>query len=420
MAQRNLLGSRDARSNMRFAACFLGALLFPNFAFAGMTCNTRSVPSASDYAFCVSPNYGPPISLIDWIAPTDDEYARYQWNLRDILEGEDYLTVLGDAPRDVRVAVIDAYPGSQVHPDLVGVYEMGINTVEGGTNTDAPWDGLAPTGSNAHGQCVASVIAAEHNFTGVAGVFHRARIIPVRADFNTLDQAIDQAVLAGAEVIHIAGWDVDYSFQDYAMNPDVGLPTVHPLRWMMKDTATATYEKDRLNAIRDAVHRAVWDNNVIVSTVVSNWEGRSATSFLGGIHDTVTTMASNVLGEPSPFNSMNYNPIILAPGGDWRVAGYSLTGGIGPEVFGPHYGSNPDDIMCAVGPDRYSWGSGGSFAGPHVAAAAAIIKSYLPSATAMDVRRFLDRSGQPIMLNLHPLQGIGKRLSLKRLRAELP
>lgn len=386
----------------------------PSFGQATYPCNTRSLPVQGDFVSCVSPAYVP--TGTDGATSTADEYSRYQWNMRMILEGESYDSILGDAPRDVKVAVIDTYPGAMGHPDLVNVYETGINTVEGGTNADGVWDGVYATSSNKHGQCVGSIIAAEHNSIGTGGVFARARIIPVRASFNTLDQAIDLAVAAGAEVIHIAGYQVDFLYQDYAIFPDIGSPNVYPLRFTMKDPTTAAYESGRLKAIRNAIERAVWDHNVIVTTVVSNWTGLISTVFHAQIHETIVAGAVNVLGEASPFNSASYSYTILAPGGDRRIP---------PDLPHPDgfvtfpNNSDPDDIACAIGPNRYSWGSGGSFSGPHVAAAAAIVKSYLPNATAADVRRLLVRSAQPLRLNLSPVSSIGGMLSVKRLKAAI-
>lgn len=390
-------------------------------ATAAMNCNTRSVPSPSGFEACVSPDYNPAFSLLDGAASTADAYSRFQWNMRQVLEGEQYTTLFSDAPRDVKVAVIDQYPGSQGHPDLVNRYETGINLVEGGTNTNPPsWDGTAL--GTSHGQCVASVIAAEHNSIGVAGVFARARIIPIRASVSTLPAAIDAAVAAGAEVIHIAGFATAFQYEDYFVYPnyDAWPPTYWPLRWMMKDVATAIIEKGHMVAIRDAIERAVWDHNVVISTVVGNWSGADATVLMPSIHETIAAGATNVLGEPSPFNTNNYYTTLLAPGGDRRVGGNGTPAdGWPPDFWGPTYGTNVDDILCASGPTKYRWGSGGSFAGPHLAAAAAIIKSYIPNATAQDVRRLLVRSRQPIMLNLHMMQSTGGMLSLKRLKAAI-
>ena len=382
---------------------------------------SRSYPSAANFAACISPTYNPAMSLIDNTPMTGDYYARFQWNMRQILENTPYNDLFSDAPRDVIVAVIDTYPGSKGHPDLVDSYLTGINLVEGGTNADAPTNETNPMG-NAHGQCVASIIASKHNTIGTAGVFHRAKILPIRASVGTLAAAIDAAVDAGAEVIHIAGFHTTYSMEDYFLYPNYTNwpPDVYPLRWTMKDDATAAIERGRAKAIRDAIEDASWNHNVIISTVIGNWTGADATVLMPSIHETVASSAVNVLGEPSPFNTNNYYTTILAPGGDRREKYFTLpSGSYGTDIYGPDVNSNPDDILCAVGSARYSWGSGGSFAGPHTAAAAAIIKSYLPNARPDDVRRLLTRSMQPIMNNLHMTSSVGGMLSLKRLKTAI-
>lgn len=385
------------------------------------TSNTRSIPDAADFETRISHAYNPVAADVDGTPLTANEFARYQWNMRMVFNGAaTYADVLGDAPRDVKVAVFDTYPGHQNHPNLVNRYETGINTVEGGTNCNPPtWDGLSGTVSNAHGQAVASVIAAEHGATGIGGVFNRARIIPVRSSFDTMETAIDLAVAAGAEVIHIAGWHIDASYQDYAVFPDIGEPSTPPLRWNMKDEATRAYEVARCKAIREAIERAVWDHNVIVSTVVSNWSGKVSTTLFSQIHECLTAGAVNCLGEASPFNSATHSMTTLAPGGERRTPP-SLPHA-GTWISGPAYTAGQDDVPVCIGPDRYSWGSGGSFSGPHLAAAAAVVKSYIPTATAQDVRRMIVRGSQPLRRdNLHLLSANpGHMLSLTGLKAEI-
>lgn len=408
-----------------FICCFAAQA-----AFAAYPCNTRSLSDVTAYYECVSPTYAPSVSLLDGAASTGDAYSRYQWGMRQILEGEPYLNVLSDAPRDVKVAVIDSYVGHHGHPDLVDVFEQGINTVEGGTNTEAVWDGLPGTGSNEHGQCVASIIAAKHNTTGVAGVFHRARIIPVRASLRTIAQAIDAAVAAGAEVIHIAGMQGENDafwpapnpayWQLYPLWPDLnaGQVSPQPLRFMSRTEAASLHENGMLKAFSAAIERAVWNHNVIITTVVSNWDGQISTIFHAQNHETVVAQASNVKGESSPLNSATHTATILAPGGERRASSFNLPMPADILINAP--ASNQDDILCAIGPNKYSYASGGSFAGPHVAAAAAIIKSYLPNATATDVRRLLRRSAQPLITtNLTMQNSLPGMLSIKRLKQSI-
>ena len=396
---------------------------------SAFACGTRTNPDPAQWTACVSPPYAPSTSLLDSTPSTADEYSRYQWPMRQVLEGESYNSLFSDAPRDVKVAVIDVYPGHQNHPDLVNVYEPGINMVEGGTNTNPPvWDGQLPTYSHAHGQCVASIIASEHNSIGTAGAFHRARIIPVRASRDTLAAAIDAAVAQGAEVIHIAGMQAlndafvplptESHWQLLYLWPDLGVPNVAPQRWLYRSQAEVNHVAPILTGINDAITRATWDHDVIVTTIVGNWDGRTGYTLHSSNHETIPAASSNVRGEASPFNTSSYAGVILAPGGDRRTTSFGMTFPANVRSTSDSL-ANEDDVMCAIGPDKYGFGSGSSFSGPYVAAAAAIIQSYLPDATAQDVRRLITRSRQPITLNLHQVNSIGGMLSLKRLKTAI-
>ncbi|XAI96528.1 hypothetical protein [Microcystis phage Mae-JY35] len=398
----------------------LAFLLSASPASAAMTCDVKSVSTPGQFVECVADAYNPQVADIDGALSTSDPLSRYQWSLRMALEGVPYDDLFADAPRDVKVAVIDIYAGHQGHPDLVGVYEPGINTIEGGTNTNPPvWDGKPGTNSTSHGQCAASLIAAEHNGIGMAGMFHRARIIPVRASPGTLAAAINAARFQGAEVIHIAGVSLmtldDVDKIEYAW-PDVpwsGLSV--PLHPMYQNPTVARAMVERFKAIDDAINDAT-EAGVIISAPLANWNGRTATLYWASNKNVLTTGAVNALGEVSPFNASIYGTVLLAGGGERRDT--SLTVPVPNSVMpadGPT--SNFDDVLCAIGPDKYSFASGGSFAAPQGAAAAAIIKSYLPDAKAYDVMRLLKATLQPLPReNLHLMNSVGGMLSLKRLR----
>lgn len=406
----------------------LTLLLLVSPASAAMTCNVKSVPTPGQFVECVADPYTPLVSDIDGALSTTDPLSRYQWSLRMALEGVPYGDLFADAPRDVKVAVIDIWSGHQGHPDLVNVYEPGINTIEGGTNTNPPvWDGKGGTASTSHGQCAASLIAAAHNGIGMAGMFHRARIIPVRASPGTLAAAINAARFQGAEVIHIAGVSLmtndDLDKIEYAW-PDVpwssyGTPqAAHPLHPMYKNPTVARAMVERFKAIDDAINDAT-EAGVIISAPLSNWNGRTSTLYWASNKNVLTTGAVNALGEVSPFNVSTYGTVLLAGGGERREANitFPVPSNILPATDAA---SNFDDVLCAIGPDKYSFSSGGSFAAPQGAAAAAIIKSYLPDAKAYDVMRLLKTTLQPLPReNLHLMNSVGGMLSLKRLRAAI-
>lgn len=374
---------------------------------------SRNWPDATSYLSGVEITpYSVPLALMDGAAPTPNAYSRYQWALRQLLEGENYSSLFSDAPRDVKVAVIDEWPGHNGHPDLVNKYETGINTIEGGTNTTTVWDGTA--GGNLHGQTVASIIAAEHKSTGMAGAFHRARIIPVRASLDSLPCAILSAAAAGAEVISIAGYATGGEFdRGFYPFPDSYEPLYYP---SLFDEPARAYYVPKMLAVRSAIEY-VTGNGVVVISVIANKCGKISTNFVSCCKETITAGATNILGEISPHNSTSFNFDVFAPGGDRRPL--TTTINLPADILAPDASANADDPLVAIGPNKYSFLTLGSASGPHVAAAAAIVKSYAPSMSPDSVRRILRASTNPPKPNLVLNQFCGGVLSLKKLRALL-
>lgn len=380
--------------------------LLASSAFA-QTCGTVNYfSSEADYVACTSANPVKPI--VDGTPSTSDTHSRYQWNIRSLLENETYASQLSDAPNDVTVAVIDTYPGSQGHPDLTGVYLTGINLIEGGTNVNpGTWDGTSY--GNSHGQCAAGIIAAEHNSIGTAGVFHRARIMPIRSSFATLPDAIDQAVAAGAKVIHIAGYVISTP-QSYFTFPE----DASSYRPSFRTTAERDANLPILIAIRAAINAAD-AAGVVVTQGIGNRAGSFQANFIASHPRVIAVGATNAHEEISAFNSTNYDYDIFAPGGDRREFAWSAVSGLTM----PIYAANLDDPLCPMGPSSYGSLTLGSAAAPHVAAAAAIVKSYKPTATAEEVRQYLYASTRTPTPNLSLLQSLGGLLSLKKLKANL-
>lgn len=419
---------------MRTITAVILTLVFTSSAMAWPFCSRN--PDEANWA-CISPDYNPSAALTNSTPMTTDPLAPWQWAMRDVLEGVPYETLFSDMPRDVKVAVLDMYPGHSNHPDLINRYETGINLVELDANGDPTTDTNEPNptvleGLNDHGKCVAGIIAAEHdNGIGMAGVCERCKIIPVRVSVNTIAEGIRLAAEAGAEVIHIAGWEgtppgATYPYQDYndfVLYPELSPTTSYPVRWSLRDTTTMAHEIQLLQGIRQAMFNAIWEHNVIFSTVVGNQNGYGVQSIFASMPEAIATLATNLKGEVSPFNNNSYSATVLAPGGDrrhWPNATYTDY----PSALGVigywDSSNNGDDILCTVGNNHYTPWSGGSFAGPHTAGAIGVIKSYLPDATNQDVRRILWNARQPIAENFHPLTAsINGRLSLKRIKDEI-
>ncbi len=105
------------------------------------------------------------ISSNEWGMPNIDIKAIPVWNFM--------LQIRNDLGDDIRVAVID--DGVEDHADLrTGSIHRVLEgwTCRGG-------DG-SPMDKCKHGQCVAGIIAAEHNNIGIAGIAPKTMIIPIR------------------------------------------------------------------------------------------------------------------------------------------------------------------------------------------------------------------------------------------------
>lgn len=180
-------------------------------------------------------NYVVPLEMLVSDPITDDPLSRYQWGLRMMLDGASYEDVQGDAPEDVVVAVIDSGVHMN-HPDLVNKGVKGWNFIDNSPNLRQEYDGKRPSWSIAHGQCSASIIAAEtNNGIGIAGVFSRAYIMPLQIDLNHMADAIEFAVNHSADVIIVAGGGGEILWPMYGPNvfrPRENLYTLENLQVM--------------------------------------------------------------------------------------------------------------------------------------------------------------------------------------------
>jgi subtilisin family serine protease len=395
------------------------------------SCSSRTYTTESGYVGCVGATYSVTAGQLDGTATTADAYSRYQWAMRQLMDGETYDDLFSDAPNDVIVALIDSRgPGpeaSGIHNDLVGAYVMdgsnvsGWNFVDGNADTSFTWDTLSPTDGNGHGLCAASIIAGRHNSgpnSGMAGVFARAKILPIRTDLAHLAAAIDYAVSEGASVIHIAGFVTSYT-SGVSLDYMYYFPDLYgsfPPRRTLWDT---TDRDHYVGIFRDiaASLEAADDAHVIVTTPMGNWAGQITTSFMASRPEVIAVGASNINGEVSPHNSWSWNIDVFAPGGDRRSTSLPVT--LPSNILAYDVNANADDPLCAVGNTQYSFGTLTSFAAPHVAGAAAIIKSYLPNADTRTARRLLRAASKTPLSDLNVMQATGGVLSLKLLKAAI-
>jgi subtilisin family serine protease len=343
---------------------------------------------------------------------TKDPLSKYQWGLKMMLDGATYQEIQGDAHRDVVVAVIDRGVHMD-HPDLRNKRRGGWNFIDGTDRLQVEYDARPPNGSIAHGECAASIIAAEvDNNVGIAGVFSRAYIMPLQSNGH-IAEAVSYAIDHNADVILIAGGagndDGEWLFPMY-QNPNPLPP----------ETGYSPRNLKKMAALRDALQKA-YEKNIPVITGVGNTKSFGMT-FVADDHTTIAAAPHNVFGQVSVHTSFSYSFEVFAPGGSRKkIENLSELARYFPEglkVFSPT--ADFDDPLCAIGTDNsYSFLTLGSGAMPNVAGAVAMIKSYLPDITVEEVRQILRKSSISLKPGGSLLEGLGGRLSLRLLRQNI-
>lgn len=230
---------------------------------------------------------------------------------------------------NVIVAVLDSGI-SLSHPELAGQLVEGINLTSGNAaDVDDPWV--------SHGTHIAGIICGrQNNGVGIAGLAPGCRIMPVRIinRFNwTLEQWLAQGVV----------WATDHGAS--VLNISLGFPSATA---MQRDAIRYAFERD---------------------VVICASSGNIATDPIGfpaRLDETIAVGATDNRDGVASFTSTGPALTLCAPGRDvistWDTS------------------SSPDTYLVL---------SGTSFAVPHVAGAAALVRSLNPRLTGAQIRRVL-------------------------------
>jgi subtilisin family serine protease len=328
----------------------------------------------------VSFNYIASITATDQFKTPNDMFFDYQWALKNT--GQNYFNDVDEiqgvtgsdihatrgwywstGAENVIIAVIDTGVASD-HEDLISKVLPGYNFVSDNTDT---YD------DHGHGTLVASVAAADTNNTiGVAGVSWASKILPVKVmdeqgygDYLAVAAGIRYAADQGASVINLSMGGEYNSF-----------------------------------ILEDACRYAFQRGCVIVASAGNDGIG----VFYPAAYDSYCLAVAATDDRDDWVSWSNFGPEVdvAAPGVLILGASYH------PEE------PNPADRLW------YSYGSGTSYSAPLVAGAAALVISYKPFLTNLEVMNLIKYTADDVNSSIYPgiddLIGYG-RLNLKTLLA---
>jgi serine protease len=257
-----------------------------------------------------------------------DTYRGSQWDLTKINVPTAWRTSTGAG---VTVAVVDT--GVDVtHPDLAGQVLPGADLVAGTTGVSAD--------PNGHGTHVAGTIAAAAgNGIGVAGIAADARILPVRV-LGSDGSGMMSTVASGIT------WAADHGAQ--VINMSIG--------------STA-----QVSAVTNAIAYAQGKGVVVVAAAGNNRSSGSPTNYPAADPGVIAVAATDSTDSYSSYSNQGSYVDVAAPGTSILSTVPTTMGG-------------------------YAYYSGTSMASPHVAAVAALLKTYNPTLGPEQVERALETS----------------------------
>lgn len=271
-------------------------------------------------------------------APDDPDF-RYQWHMEQVGARAAWEWSTGD---DVVVAVIDT--GVARLSDLAETrFVAGYDFVS---------DDEDPEDDHGHGSHVAGTIAqTTHNHAGVAGLAHRAAIMPLKV----LSASGSGTTVDIADAIR---WAVDHGAK--VLNLSLG---------------GGGYSEVLADAVRDAR-----DRGAVVVCAAGNGFGPPV-NFPAAYDGAFAVSAVRFDRTLAPYSSYGKEVDLAAPGGDTSVD--------------QNGDGKPDGVLQQVLGGEYALFQGTSMATPHVAAAAALVAS-AGVTRAEAIERILSETAQPI------------------------
>jgi serine protease len=317
--------------------------------------------------------YAEPNYIQKSTAVPDDTYYDLQWHypLINLPQAWDYTT--GDS--NVIVAVVDTGVFLS-HPDLAANLIPGYDFISSTSisndgngidnNPDDPGDNLNPGYSSFHGTHVAGTIAAvSNNNSGVAGVAHTIKVMPIRV--LGLGGGTSYDVTQG--ILYAAGLAND-SGTTPTQSADI-------INLSLGGAGFSGAQQDAINAARNA--------GTTVIAAAGN-ESSNQPFYPAGYQGVISVSAVDFNKSLAPYSNYGNSIDVTAPGGDTSV-----------DLNGDSY---VDGVLSTIADDSsgvrepvYRFYQGTSMASPHVAGVVALMKS-IHSALTPDVVDSLIVAGQ--------------------------
>ncbi len=308
----------------------------------------RAIPEPKQ----ASPNR---VGAYAWGYEPNDPYFPSQWNFYDVLAPEAWKR--GWTGISTTVAVIDT--GVNPGPDLAcRTFVNPVTIISGTVTTGSAYD------DNGHGTHVIGTIAqCTNNGIRDAGIAFQSKIMPIKV-LNSKGEGEWSDIAAGIVSATVQGADV--------INLSLG-----------SECGVDDYPACSISIVEDAIDDAVAADVVIVAAAGNKSNNR--VSYPANHPKVLAVGAVDIMLDPAPYTNYGSALSLMAPGGNLAedLNNDGLPDGIEQETYIPGDGYN-------------DWASyffeGTSMAAPHVSAAAALLRTAFPNASADDIRDALEAS----------------------------
>lgn len=342
------------------------------------------------------------------MVPTDPDYAKYQWNFSNPKTGVQAPAAWEmSAGEGVVVAVLDTgvvqglsdlqnnvIPGYDMISDkrvsrrdsderVAGGWDMGDWVEKDYCKGWAMEGGHAAEASSWHGSHVSGTIAQEtNNGVGVAGLAHKAKVMPVRVlgSCGGMDDDIADAII-------------------WAVGGEVpGLPRNETPAEVLNLSLGGRSPEGCPAVLQEAFDFAA-EKGAVVVVAAGNSNGDAQDFTMSSCKNVISVGASRITGGRAGYSNYGARVDLAAPGGD--QADGNPNGGIWQMML-------DSDTTPTAGKAVLGGYIGTSMASPHVAAAAAMVQSVVETPlTPVQMRDLLKRTATPFPVAIPTGKPIG-------------